>query len=196
MPDHIWLKQKAQKKLAVQKAQKKLAVKKTVGKTALKFKKSLTKKTVAKKTKGAGKGKKKQLKMKKLVWTPFSKLPEEKLLKIKAKHQERSEKEGREVVGDTLYHGTCLKLLGRIGWIIPKDPSSFPANVQTALATMAETHKAKAVEKGTEDKHTEGVVFMSRYDVNDDVKLEEGKEVKFKVYTDSTGVGACEVQAA
>merc|ERR1712187_485498 len=108
--------------------------------------------------------------------------------------EERIAKEGREVVGDDFFKGELIKRNRMCGWIKPHGIGKMPAEVKTKLKQMTKTMKQKAKEKGTQDNFSENAIYVRMTDVVEGVKLESGMKLKFKLYTDSEGVGACEVQ--
>jgi len=137
--------------------------------------------------KSAGKGHKR---------VPYSELPEEKKEAIRAKHEAKAAEEGREVDGSGFHFGTLLTRGRYNGWIKPSKPGKFSADVKEKMEEMNKAAKARAVKKGTSDKYNGGCVYLRMSDVNEGVKVEEGMKLKFKIYTDSAGVGACEVDTA
>lgn len=139
-----------------------------------------------KKGKGGGKAKK----------VPYSELSDDKKEEIRAKHAARAEEEGRETVGNNFHKGTLLKRGRFTGWIKPDTPAKFPPKVKAKLKEMTEAQKARAEEKGKADKFDEGVIYLRMSDVTEGVKVEPGMSVKFKIYVDNEGVGACEVDEA
>eukprot|EP00931_Biecheleriopsis_adriatica_P105572 TRINITY_DN80142_c0_g1_i1.p1 TRINITY_DN80142_c0_g1~~TRINITY_DN80142_c0_g1_i1.p1 ORF type:complete len:226 (-),score=58.47 TRINITY_DN80142_c0_g1_i1:53-658(-) len=198
LPDHIWLKQKAQRAQAA-KGQGKGNASKGKGKgqgTWIFVQNTVnTKSTPWVKSKGGkssgGKGKGSQSRK-----TSYSELSEEKKAEIRAKHEARAEEEGRETVGNRFFLGT-LKKRGRFnGWIMPTFPGQLPGNVKAKLKEMTATQKARAEERGQAAKFDDGVIYVRMSDVCEGVKVDPGDKVKFKVYVDSEGVGAYEVQLA
>merc|ERR1711879_161205 len=110
--------------------------------------------------------------------------------------EQRAIEEGREADDDTLYKGTLLKRGRFNGWIKPAQPGKLPPAIKQKLREMTKTQKKRAVEKGTLDKFDDGAIYVRMCDVEEGVKIEPGMSLKFKIYTDSEGVGAYEVQEA
>merc|ERR1712159_900065 len=125
---------------------------------------------------------------------PYSELSDERKEEIRAKHEARAMEEGREEDSSGFHFGTLLKRGRHNGWIKPSKPGKFPEDVKEKLKEMTATHKARAAEKG-EDESTvnAGVIYLRMSDVKEGVKVDTGMKLKFKLYTDSEGVGACEV---
>mmetsp|Transcript_23607 Transcript_23607/g.42662 ORF Transcript_23607/g.42662 Transcript_23607/m.42662 type:complete len:199 (+) Transcript_23607:113-709(+) len=195
LPDHVWLKQKAER---AAKGQGKGIASKGKGKgggTWVFVKNdAVVKPTPRVKSKGGkssgGKGKGQAR------TTPYSQLSEEKKAEIREKHEARAQEEGREHAGDRFFLGT-LKKRGRFnGWIVPSTPGQLPGNVKAKLKEMTATQKARAEERGHASKFDEGVIYLRMSDVCEGVKVDPGDKLKFKVYVDSEGVGAYEVQLA
>merc|ERR1711879_703743 len=115
---------------------------------------------------------------------------------IREKHEQRAMDEGRETLDDTFYRGTLLKRGKFRGWIKPAQPGKLSPEVKQKLKEMTKTQKKRAVEKGTQDKFDDGVIYVRMCDVEEGVKIEPGMSLMFKIYTDSEGVGAYEVQEA
>merc|ERR1712151_581118 len=146
-----------------------------------------------KKGKGKGKGKARKDGEKRV---PYSELSEEKKAEIKEKHETRAIEEGRELTDDNFHRGTLLKRGRFNGWIKPAQPGKLPQEVKTKLKEMTKTQKKRAVEKGTQASFDDGVIYVRMCDVEEGVKIEPGMSLMFKIYTDSEGVGAYEVQEA
>jgi len=127
---------------------------------------------------------------------PYSELSEEKKEEIRAKHEARAAEEGREEDSSGFHFGTLVSRGRYNGWIKPSKPGKFPADVKEKLKEMDAAAKAKAVEKGTEDKYNEGCIYLRMCDVQEGVKVDKDMKLKFKLYTDSVGVGAFEVTTA
>eukprot|EP00928_Gymnodinium_smaydae_P031111 TRINITY_DN22948_c1_g1_i1.p2 TRINITY_DN22948_c1_g1~~TRINITY_DN22948_c1_g1_i1.p2 ORF type:complete len:215 (+),score=76.53 TRINITY_DN22948_c1_g1_i1:78-647(+) len=141
------------------------------------------------KAKGKGKGKGKA--------TPFSELSEERKEAIRQRHEEIHIEQGRELVGDTFYFGEVSSRSKRYGWIKPANFAKLPPNVQAKLKEMVKAKKANAKENnGDASTFNQNVLFVHMSDVEEGVKINVGDRVKFKVYTDTEGVGATEVTTA
>merc|ERR1712039_443637 len=145
--------------------------------------------TLVKKVKGKGKGKRSGEKR-----VPYSDLSEEKKAEIRAKHDERAEREGRETVDDTMYEGTLERRNRYNGWIKPLNPGKLPATVKQKLAKMTQALKKKVIEKGYADQFEKSnLIYLRMCDVTEGVKVDTGMKLQFKIYTDEEGVGACDV---
>jgi len=79
----------------------------------------------------------------------------------------------RERVTDEAVMGEVLSWKGRIGWIVPSDPSSMPEG----------------------DKHN-GKIYCHRKDLIDHETLEKGATVQFHIFKDESGLGCEEVMIA
>merc|ERR1712187_610705 len=121
---------------------------------------------------------------------------EEKKAEIREKHEARAMEEGRETVDDELYNGTLIKRGRFNGWIKPAQPGKLPLEVKQKLKEMTKTQKKRAVERGTQAQFDDGAIYVRMCDVAEGVKVEPGMKLMFKIYTDSEGVGAYEVQEA
>jgi len=144
--------------------------------------------------KGGGKGKKggKRGEMK-----PFSELSDERKEEIRMKHEEKHAEQGREPQGDTFYFGELIQRGKRYGWIKPSAFGKLPSEVQAKVKEMVNAKRKTVKESGsTNDVFKNNVLFLHMSDVDEGVKVEQGCRVKFKVYTDNEGAGACEVTTA
>merc|ERR1739849_73420 len=137
-------------------------------------------------SKGKGKGKKGKAGKsagKGRTRKPYSELSEERKEEIRAKHEARAMEEGREEDSSGFHFGTILKRGRYNGWIKPSKPGKFPADVKEKLKEMNAAAKAKAVEKGTEDKYNDGCIYLRMCDVQEGVKVDKDMKLKFKLYT-------------
>ena len=128
----------------------------------------------------------------------FTDLDPEKQEAIKAKWEQRAEREGREAVGGGTFSGTVVWKCKSYGWILPSAGASLPKKVKEAMASMTEELRAKSAEHDRDqDRFNEDVLYfrMSDRAAMDD-KLEADASVKFKVYVDSKGAGAKAVKSA
>jgi len=126
---------------------------------------------------------------------PFSELSDERKEEIRAKHEEKHAEQGREYTDDTFYFGEVVQRGKRYGWIKPSAFAKLPAEVQAKVKEMVKAKRATAKEYGNE-VFKQNVLFLHMSDVDEGVKVESGARVKFKVYTDNEGAGACEVTTA
>merc|ERR1712137_153488 len=128
---------------------------------------------------------------------PFSELSEERKEKIRAKHEEIRAEQGRETVDDTFYFGQVAQRGKSYGWIKPSNFGKLPAEVQTKIKEMVKAKKTAVRKAGsTNDVFNQNVLFVHMSDVEEGVKIDNGDKVKFKVYIDSEGAGAFEVETA
>merc|ERR1719329_845022 len=155
-------------------------------------------------SKGAGKGGKAwgggKGKGKKGNWgnkVPYAELSEEKRAEIRERHDARATEEGRVAVGNAVHKGTLLKRGRFFGWILPDNPMKFPKQFRDAMDAMTAEKKAASEERGKHDGFfDQSVIYVRMSDVNEGVKIDENVPLKFKVYTDASGVGAYEVDLA
>merc|ERR1712032_430013 len=128
----------------------------------------------------------------------FSELSEEKQAKIQEKWAARAEKEGRSQVGGSTFKGTVVWRCKSYGWIVPSNPVTLPQKVKASMASMTAEARSKAEENGGEsDRFAQDVLYFRACDRSDMVtKIDKDMEVLFKVYTDSKGAGAMEVEPA
>ena len=142
--------------------------------------------------KGHGKGKKG-----KKPKTPFAELSDERKEEIRARHEAVQAEQGREVADDTLYFGEVLQRGKKYGWIKPSAFGKLQSDVQAKGKEMCKAKK-KIVRESESDNQVfnQNVLFLHMSDVEEGVRVGIGDKVKFKVYTDNEGAGACEVEAA
>merc|ERR1719276_506757 len=119
------------------------------------------------------------------------------------RHAEKIEKEMRMLVSDTYFTGEIVSRGKFFCWVLPQSPP-IPASVLPELKKMNDEFRAKS-EQNTDGKKVrpfangaEGnVVYIAMADIEEeDLKISEGTAVRFKLYTDSKGVGGCEVVSA
>jgi len=96
------------------------------------------------------------------------------------RHKARIQEEGRKLVNNTYFTGKVVSSGNSHVWVLPLRPS-IPAHLQSALKrTSASSH-----------------VYVSLRDVRQSgLQLVAGTSIRFKLYTDSKGVGGCEVISA
>jgi hypothetical protein len=118
--------------------------------------------------------------------------------------------ESREVISSTWHVGEVVTASRFHAWVKPFHPLNIPNVVQAKLQAMNDEFRAKHQEKermgkpGTDNNHpfanggiTDNVIYLRTHDVSDKgLTLQPGLQVKFLIYTDSKGVGACEVVSA
>merc|ERR1711862_9789 len=108
---------------------------------------------------------------------------------------------GRKPAGGNVMHeGEVVKKFSRAGWIKPTNFAKFPKIVKDKVIEMNKKKKAAAAEHGHDGAHfDQNVVYFRVSDLAQSLldgakgsgkKLEQGKKVKFKLYTDNDGAGA------
>merc|ERR1712187_1109146 len=138
-------------------------------------------------------GKKKQ-KVKK-EYTP------EQLAERKAKFEELNAakivKEERQVLPGPYLQGEIAHRASSMAWIKPLNPEKIPAAAMSTLAAMNKESKAKAEAAGRNTSVDDNSIYMRFADNKQEgLSMKKGNQVKFKLYTDNKGVGACEVMQA
>merc|ERR1711941_207729 len=101
--------------------------------------------------------------------TPFSELPEEKKEEIRARQEERKEKEGREIVSDDLFEGKLVKRGKGNGWIKVFQMSKIPQDVKKKIREMTKTQKKRAIEKGRQDAFVPDAIYLRMSDCEEGV---------------------------
>merc|ERR1739845_253516 len=145
------------------------------------------------KGKKGGKGKRRGNKDRK----PFAELSEERKEEIRARHEEKQSEQCREIVGDKFYFGEVAQRWKRYGWIKPINFGKLPEEVQTKVKEMVKAKKAAAKKASSPNEvFNQNVLFVHMSDVEEGVKISTGDRVKFKVYIDTEGAGAYEVESA
>lgn len=158
------------------------------------------------KAKGMGKGKGgggggAQKKKKKKELTP------EQIEERRKKNEERAAKklaeENRVIEGNKFYQGEILARSKMCAWVKPKAPNTIPSKVMTKLKQMNEELRTKATEKEGKkskpflDGKDDLVVYVRLSDISEEgLECKAGASVQFKLYTDTKGVGGCEVKSA
>jgi hypothetical protein len=100
-------------------------------------------------------------------------------------------------VGDTFFFGEVLQRGKRYGWIKPSAFGKLPATVQAKVKDMIkEKRKTAKANDSDNPAFNQNVLFLHMSDVEEAVRVQAGDKVKFKVYTDEQGAGACEVTTA
>merc|ERR1712187_513665 len=138
--------------------------------------------------------KKKKQKVKK-EYTP------EQLAERRVKYLERNaatiEKEERQVLPGPFRQGESVHRAQTMAWIKPLNPEKMPANVKSKITAMNQESKAKAEAAGRKHSMEDSSIYMRFADTKQEgLSLKKGNQVKFKLYTDNKGVGACEVMQA
>jgi len=152
---------------------------------------------------GPGKKVKKKLKLNKMARSAKKELTPEQQEERDQKRAERNEsriaEEGRVVVTTEHIAGEVVSRGKFFAWVKPLNAKAIPADVAAKLKTMNDEFKAKANENGKK-KFCGGidtdVVYVRLADVEQGFQLKPDVKCKFKLYTDSKGVGGCEVIAA
>jgi len=103
-----------------------------------------------------------------------------------------AKEEDRQMVDGEHYNGVVMHSGNNFGWVKPTD--ALPISVQEPLSAMMGEHRSKAAAKG-ESFFEDDVVYVHITDVEFGTKIQEGMAVRFQLYTDHRGVGACDVQA-
>merc|ERR1712232_1117771 len=114
---------------------------------------------------------------------PFSELSDERKEEIRARHEEKHQEQGREVVDDAFYFGEVAQRGKRYGWIKPSNFGKLPSEVQSKVMEMVKAKKSTVRESGsTNEVFKQLVLFLHMSDVEEGVKVEACDRVKFKVY--------------
>lgn len=126
---------------------------------------------------------------------------EERRQKMGERHEAKILKENRMEVGDDWLEGEIVQRAKSFGWAKLSEGFEVPEDAQAQLDAMNEEFRQKAAER--EDSRgfcggiEENVIYVNCGDiVEDGLVLKPGLRIKFKLYTDDKGVGACEVQSA
>merc|ERR1712151_178320 len=110
------------------------------------------------------------------------------------RHEEKHAELGREEQGDAFYFGELLQRRKSYGWIKPTNFGKLPSEVQAKVKEMMKAKRASVKEHGSENEvFKQNVLFLHMSDVQEGMKVEPGDKVKFKVYVDNEGAGACDV---
>lgn len=101
--------------------------------------------------------------------------------------------ESRQLASQDYFYGSVTSYHKAKGWgyIWPDNAETLPASVQANLAFRA----IRLAEKGV-NMYEDGFIYFRKEDVAGDCWIDEQIPVKFKVYMDSKGVGACDVMSA
>jgi hypothetical protein len=144
---------------------------------------------------GGSEGKKKKAKKPKKELTP------EQIEARQAKAKEREAKlladEQRQIVNNDMHVGEVIARGNRCAWVKPENASRFPKAFQTKLAAMNAEMREKAKDAPKKKQAFDAdVIYVRTCDVvTEDLKLKEGTMIKFKIYSDTKGVGGCQVVA-
>jgi len=105
----------------------------------------------------------------------------------------RESLEHRVEKGGATYQGEVSMWNWQQGWgfIHPTNPSAFPPAVKTALQKQAVDATNRAKKKGKEPPANPQDIYLRRTDLEPGTRLSQGNKVKFSLYTDDRGVGAC-----
>merc|ERR1711948_155475 len=108
--------------------------------------------------------------------------------------------EGRTSLGEAMYTGEVVYWSwGGWGHIKPSPGQALPIKVRQEMAKTLAEAKKKAAEKPAKPNATppEEVLYFRKQDLGKGFNQpKKDMKVRFKVYSDSKGVGACEVVAA
>jgi len=114
------------------------------------------------------------------------------------RHAARVVKEERQLISESFFEGVVVQRARWHAWVKPLEPEAIPESVQQPLEEMNNGFRAKA----TDGKEfcggiSENVIYVAVGDLaSPGLILKSGTKVKFKLYTDTRGVGGCEVTAA
>jgi len=121
----------------------------------------------------------------------------------RAKMMEKAElklaSENRNIVNDSYINGEILGGGSDWVWVKPDDMSSIPAQVKGKLQAMNNEIRSKAKKSGKVflQGQTAMVVYCRAADFSDSsMEAKPGVKVMFKLYTDTKGVGGCDLMAA
>mmetsp|Transcript_15419 Transcript_15419/g.33763 ORF Transcript_15419/g.33763 Transcript_15419/m.33763 type:complete len:184 (+) Transcript_15419:62-613(+) len=153
--------------------------------------------------KGKGKGKGKGWGKGKWIYVPYrNKLTPEEIQQRKeaaaARHTERTQTEERKVLTSERIEGEVLQRARRHAWVKPKDASQIPEECKAKLKEMNDEFRAKVTDGRAFCGGVEGeVLYLTVADITEEkLLLTPGLPIKFKVYMDTKGVGACDVVSA
>ena len=79
------------------------------------------------------------------------------------------------------------------GWISPSDLASFPADIKKALETDSKKRQEKMKKQGKKLEFENAIYVRNGDKAGQGERLAKGDKVEFKLYTDTQGVGACDV---
>lgn len=111
------------------------------------------------------------------------------------KHEKRIAEEERQVMTEVHVEGEVVQRAKWHAWIKPKDASQLSEEIREKMAEMNSGFRSKVTDGrefcgGVE----EDVLYLAVADIAEDkLVLRPGLNVKFKVYVDNKGVGACDV---
>lgn len=111
------------------------------------------------------------------------------------KHEKRIAEEERKVLSENHIEGEVIQRAKWHAWIKPKDVSQLSEEVREKMAEMNSAFRAKVTDGRAFCGGVEGdVLYLAVADISEDkLVLRAGLQVKFKVYVDNKGVGACDV---
>eukprot|EP00401_Gymnodinium_catenatum_P031634 CAMPEP_0117489756 /NCGR_PEP_ID=MMETSP0784-20121206/17200_1 /TAXON_ID=39447 /ORGANISM="" /LENGTH=234 /DNA_ID=CAMNT_0005284495 /DNA_START=37 /DNA_END=741 /DNA_ORIENTATION=- len=143
-------------------------------------------------------GKKKKKKKAKKELTPEQ--IEERRAKNAEKHAAKVALEQRHVVSGAKYTAEVVMRGFASAWVKLTSPKGIPGAVQAKLKAMNEERRAKAAEgaKAAKDGDADvDLVYCHLGDIAEQgLVLKPGIQVKMKLYTDTKGVGGCEITSA
>lgn len=111
------------------------------------------------------------------------------------RHNKRVTEEERKVLSEDHIEGEVIQRAKWHAWIKPKDIEQVPKEAREKLAEMNESFRAKVTDGRAFCGGVEGdVLYLAVADISEEkLVLRANLPVKFKVYVDNKGVGACEV---
>jgi len=106
--------------------------------------------------------------------------------------------ENRQKVGGQAFTGEVKLWNWRQGYGFIKADASvpLPPNVTAKLAEQNAAAAQKATAKGKTPTADEELLYFRKADVNQGTEIDEAKKVKFELYIDDKGAGACNVSLA
>jgi len=123
----------------------------------------------------------------------------EQLAAKKKKDMERAAKvvakENRKLVSNKYYKGECVEFCGIHAWVKPSNMKDIPFEVDKKIQAMNNELRQKNTKgKGFLDGSQDLVIYVRVSDVQKDKFLKKGVMCQFQLYTDSKGVGGCQVK--
>merc|ERR1712224_528824 len=118
--------------------------------------------------------------------------------KAQAKHEQMIASEGRTLVGGQYIVGEIVARAYNFMWVKPDDANKIPASARPKLQAMNDEFRAKSADSKKQfcGGIEENVVYCRTYDVTDESLVRKpGTKCKFKLYTDSKGVGGCDIMS-
>lgn len=123
--------------------------------------------------------------------------------KMQERHEATVAKEGRVLCDEVSYVSGEIVQRGRnFVWVKPDSEDAIPASVRSKLQEMNDESRNKAASAQKGNKQflggiTENVVYVRFNDISEEgMPLKPGTKCQFRLYTDSKGVGGCEMISA